>query len=444
MGVANQVQVMVNQDAANEHPQAVVMKDKITRKLVKQTVMTYTYGVTFIGGKQQVENRLREWRDDQMAVRGVPKDEVMSDEDLSRCARYITERIFAALGTLFEGARKIQMWLNRSALLISQSVDSREVLSSDEKKIMEWLKMKGLLKGIPTSVSEDLEAVSNPISLADFALKDEDEPFHEDEEGTVVEVTDIVELEKKEIKHEKREAVPRMTSVIWTTPLGLPVVQPYRNHNLRAVKTEIQTVSITDFARAGPVNARKQSTAFPPNFIHSLDATHMMLSAITCYNHGITFASVHDSYWTHAADIDRMNNILRDCFVKVHETDIMARLREEFNERYQDFVLPHQVLLDATQLEDFQAFCAKEGIRAQFGRNVRDPVVDDDSSSSGAVDDSSSNSSKGKASGKAPKKPNRVGKKKPVHTWKYIEFEDRPVKGDFNIRQVLDSPYFFH
>ena len=32
------------------------------------------------------------------------------------------------------------------------------------------------------------------------------------------------------------------------------------------------------------------------------------------FNNGrnITFAAVHDSYWTHAGTIDRMNEILRD------------------------------------------------------------------------------------------------------------------------------------
>jgi hypothetical protein len=30
------------------------------------------------------------------------------------------------------------------------------------------------------------------------------------------------------------------------------------------------------------VNAQKQATAFPPNFIHSLDATHMLLTALEC------------------------------------------------------------------------------------------------------------------------------------------------------------------
>ena len=30
------------------------------------------------------------------------------------------------------------------------------------------------------------------------------------------------------------------------------------------------------------VNSQKQATAFPPNFIHSLDATHMLLTALEC------------------------------------------------------------------------------------------------------------------------------------------------------------------
>ena len=30
------------------------------------------------------------------------------------------------------------------------------------------------------------------------------------------------------------------------------------------------------------VNSVKQASAFPPNFIHSLDATHMMMTALEC------------------------------------------------------------------------------------------------------------------------------------------------------------------
>ena len=55
----------------------------------------------------------------------------------------------------------------------------------------------------------------------------------------------------------------------------------------------------------------KQRNAFPPNFIHSLDSSHMMLTALYCQRKGITFASVHDCFWTHACTVDSMNKVIR-------------------------------------------------------------------------------------------------------------------------------------
>lgn len=37
------------------------------------------------------------------------------------------------------------------------------------------------------------------------------------------------------------------------------------------------------------VDKRAQRTAFPPNYIHSLDAAHMMMTAIQCYEQGVSF-----------------------------------------------------------------------------------------------------------------------------------------------------------
>ncbi len=44
---------------------------------------------------------------------------------------------------------------------------------------------------------------------------------------------------------------------------------------------------------------------------------------------GITFASVHDSYWTHASTIGKMSEIIRDTFVSLHSSDVLTRLRDE-------------------------------------------------------------------------------------------------------------------
>lgn len=48
------------------------------------------------------------------------------------------------------------------------------------------------------------------------------------------------------------------------------------------VTTTLQTIFITDPSVPSEVDPRAQATAFPPNFIHSLDATHMMMTALAC------------------------------------------------------------------------------------------------------------------------------------------------------------------
>jgi DNA-directed RNA polymerase len=41
-------------------------------------------------------------------------------------------------------------------------------------------------------------------------------------------------------------------------------------------------VYIADPFEPAQADSRSQASAFPPNFIHSLDATHMMLTALAC------------------------------------------------------------------------------------------------------------------------------------------------------------------
>ncbi|KAL9262687.1 DNA-directed RNA polymerase 1B, mitochondrial-like protein [Drosera capensis] len=101
--------------------------------------------------------------------------------------------------------------------------------------------------------------------------------------------------------------------VQWTTPLGLPVVQPYRKLGRHVVKTSLQVLTLQ--RESEKVMMKRQRTAFPPNFVHSLDGTHMMKTTIACKKAGLSFAGVHDSYWTHACDIDEMNRILREKFL---------------------------------------------------------------------------------------------------------------------------------
>lgn len=64
-------------------------------------------------------------------------------------------------------------------------------------------------------------------------------------------------------------------------------------------------------------NPSKQKNAFPPNFIHSLDSSHMMLTSLFCEKEGITFVSVHDCFWTHPSSIEMMNKVILTRFYSI-------------------------------------------------------------------------------------------------------------------------------
>ncbi|XP_042335589.1 DNA-directed RNA polymerase, mitochondrial isoform X2 [Sceloporus undulatus] len=74
-------------------------------------------------------------------------------------------------------------------------------------------------------------------------------------------------------------------TVEWVTPLGLPIVQPYHRSKSILVNSSMQTVNLKsrhDISQKP--DTVKQKNAFPPNFIHSLDSTHMMLTALHCHS----------------------------------------------------------------------------------------------------------------------------------------------------------------
>ncbi|XP_069106002.1 DNA-directed RNA polymerase, mitochondrial-like [Argopecten irradians] len=118
--------------------------------------------------------------------------------------------------------------------------------------------------------------------------------------------------------------------VEWKTPLGLLVVQ-------MADKSFLQKNPITkETRRVIYPDTIKQRQSFPPNFIHSLDSVHMMLTALHCMKKGLTFSSVHDCFWTHACDIDTMNKICREQFVVLHSQPLLQQLSDYMLEAHKE------------------------------------------------------------------------------------------------------------
>ncbi|XP_014613955.1 PREDICTED: DNA-directed RNA polymerase, mitochondrial isoform X2 [Polistes canadensis] len=221
--VVNMVEKIRSKDAEDGVQIAKILEGYLTRKIIKQTVMTTVYGVTKYGARLQIMKQMKDLENFPM-------------EHCWEASTYLTYKTFDSLRTMFESARTIQDWFTNCAYIISTIFD---------------------------------------------------EPIE------------------------------------WKTPLGFQVLQPYvkfksNNQNLPVLK----------------IDTLKQRNSFPPNFIHSLDSSHMMLTSLFCERAGITFMSVHDCFWTHPCTIDIMNKICREQFVALHSEPILDDLSKYIYEKY--------------------------------------------------------------------------------------------------------------
>lgn len=404
--VARMVEEEIKKDIAQGHADLALISGRVSRKVVKQTVMTTVYGVTMVGARAQIERQLRDLGD-------------IHHEKCWSLANYLARKTLTCIGDLFKGANGIQQWLSIAARTISRSVPEPRTHYCETGY----------------STPEQLEAAAKKAAAKKAASKSSDST------GVAKPLTKTSETER--IRQEQ------MVSVIWSTPLGLPIVQPYRKTTRKQVKTNLQTVFISDPNQRSAVSPRKQASAFPPNFIHSLDATHMLLTAITMNKAGLAFASVHDSYWTHPSCVDEMSGIIRETFIKLHTENILEKLRGGFIERYGNFKVPVEDLLD----EDIDRVLGqsdvpeeiKQGIveaTGQRGYKLRAQHVEDEYEGDLFVPRPlplPKQAASAEGSGAAE------GATVPPLRWvdlKYI-LPPLPERGDFDVSRTRQSQYFF-
>ncbi|KAH8923200.1 DNA/RNA polymerase [Atractiella rhizophila] len=258
-GVADLVNQKIDQHCKSGLPEALVLKGHVTRKVIKQTVMTTVYGVTFFGAKQQIEKQLKD-------IPEIPAEKV------SACALYLSRQVLLSIGDLFKGASRIQQWLLHLAYLV---VNSRNLHTQQQNALTQR------------------------------------------------------ENKSKSVNLQKARDGIGMTSMKWYSPIGVGVIQPYRKDVEESYSTVIQKVALADSFQSMPVDPAPQCAALAPNFIHSLDASHMMMTALKMEESSLTFAMVHDSFWTHAADIPQMAKHLREAFVELHSLPILENFCDD-------------------------------------------------------------------------------------------------------------------
>lgn len=172
----------------------------IDRGVVKRTVMTSVYGVTYIGAKNQISEKIEE----KLEEKG--HDILEIEPQIHTACGYLAKLTMEVMGEKFKGARQTMNWLTECARLEA--------------------------------------AQGQPVSFI--------------------------------------------------SPIGVPVVQPYRQRRSFQVVTLLQNVTLTNDSDMLPLHRSRQVSAFPPNFVHSLDASHMLLTALEMQKRGLNFSAVHE------------------------------------------------------------------------------------------------------------------------------------------------------
>lgn len=104
--------------------------------------------------------------------------------------------------------------------------------------------------------------------------------------------------------------------ILWLTPLGFPVVQ----NKFVLEKTTRGGLSVQRLTE--DVDTYKQQAALLPNLIHSLDATHLMMTLLVANKRGVRdIGSIHDCLLCHPNQAETLAQTVREAFAYLYAPD---------------------------------------------------------------------------------------------------------------------------
>jgi len=113
--------------------------------------------------------------------------------------------------------------------------------------------------------------------------------------------------------------VPNGQRMTWKTPTGFIVQHDYQDHTDTRIRLNSCGVVMTWVREwnEGTI-AREMQSAISPNFIHALDASHLTLVVNAMKAQELDVVTIHDSFGTHACDVDAMHVSIRETFVQMY------------------------------------------------------------------------------------------------------------------------------
>jgi DNA-directed RNA polymerase len=129
--------------------------------------------------------------------------------------------------------------------------------------------------------------------------------------------------------------------MMWTTPTGLVVIHENRKPKEVRLATADRMILVYYYDDKQKIDVRKQVDGIVAHLVHSMDAAHMMRTINRLYAEGIRhFAMVHDSYGVHACDVDLLNRVLREEFVRIYSEPVLQDFLEQQRKAHPGLSLP--------------------------------------------------------------------------------------------------------
>lgn len=118
----------------------------------------------------------------------------------------------------------------------------------------------------------------------------------------------------------------------WTVPSGFKVRQAYYKSTTKKIDTYWGSTRyrLSIEKPTKEMNHKKVTAGQAPNYIHSMDGSHLVDTVCYCSDEGVLdFALIHDSFGTHAGNTHILAKGLRVTFVNMYSYDNLEKFKDE-------------------------------------------------------------------------------------------------------------------
>ena len=124
--------------------------------------------------------------------------------------------------------------------------------------------------------------------------------------------------------------------IVYTVPSGFTVVHAYHKASKRRSFATLFDQKELIFATHSSTDVDKKAVeqAISPNWIHSLDASHMFCTLYRALACGLyQFSMVHDSFGCPAPDMSILRGLIREEFYEMHRENLLQEFRKDVEDR---------------------------------------------------------------------------------------------------------------